>query len=164
MFETLQDAEWVQLTSEISAPKGVGGADADQPSLRRRMEWAGTLFVAAGIMSLAGFVLVALGTASEISILGANFAIGSAFLSPLVPWGIGLIGVGVMFGFFGAAVKGPSVEWRDIPRDSEETETAVPRPPGMRYACPGCGGDVYMSQPACPACGYALPVARATEL
>lgn len=27
---------------------------------------------------------------------------------------------------------------------------------GMRYACPGCGGDVYQGQTACPVCGHAL--------
>ena len=28
--------------------------------------------------------------------------------------------------------------------------------PGLRYACPGCGGDVYHGQTACPSCGYQL--------
>ncbi len=30
-------------------------------------------------------------------------------------------------------------------------------PRGIRYACPGCGGDVYAGEPACPACGTRLP-------
>jgi hypothetical protein len=29
-------------------------------------------------------------------------------------------------------------------------------PHPMRYACSGCGGDVYLGQTACPACGHAL--------
>jgi len=28
--------------------------------------------------------------------------------------------------------------------------------PGLRYACPGCGGDVYHGQTVCPACGRVL--------
>lgn len=27
---------------------------------------------------------------------------------------------------------------------------------GLRYACPGCGGDVYMGETRCAACGHAL--------
>jgi hypothetical protein len=27
---------------------------------------------------------------------------------------------------------------------------------GLRYACPGCGGDVYQGQTVCPACGSPL--------
>ncbi len=38
----------------------------------------------------------------------------------------------------------------------------VPEPPrGMRYACPGCGADVYAGQAVCPECGAALPAANA---
>ncbi len=35
----------------------------------------------------------------------------------------------------------------------------VPKEPPhpMRYACPGCGGDVYMGQATCPECGHVLP-------
>ncbi len=33
----------------------------------------------------------------------------------------------------------------------------VPRPSGFRYACPGCGGDVYAGERTCPACGARLP-------
>ncbi len=27
---------------------------------------------------------------------------------------------------------------------------------GLRYACPGCGGDVYQGESTCPACGQVL--------
>ncbi len=27
---------------------------------------------------------------------------------------------------------------------------------GLRYACPGCGGDVYRGETSCPTCGHAL--------
>ncbi len=27
----------------------------------------------------------------------------------------------------------------------------------LLYTCPGCGGDVYTDQLACPKCGHALP-------
>src|SRR2546422_4134952 len=27
---------------------------------------------------------------------------------------------------------------------------------GLRYACPGCGGDVYLGQAVCPQCGHVL--------
>jgi hypothetical protein len=30
-------------------------------------------------------------------------------------------------------------------------------PHPLRYACPRCGGDVYVGQTTCPACGHALP-------
>lgn len=30
-------------------------------------------------------------------------------------------------------------------------------PRGIRYACPGCGGDVYAGERTCPACGTRLP-------
>lgn len=30
---------------------------------------------------------------------------------------------------------------------------------GLRYACPGCGGDVYQGQNKCPDCGYDLKAA-----
>ncbi len=32
----------------------------------------------------------------------------------------------------------------------------VARPSGFRYACPGCGGDVYAGESDCPACGHPL--------
>lgn len=33
----------------------------------------------------------------------------------------------------------------------------------LRYACPGCGGDVYQGQTTCPECGYQLPQFPTTE-
>lgn len=130
--ETLHGTERMVLSGEPSPLAGVGMADADQHSMRQRMRWSMRhrmiwsrgLFVAAGLVSFLGFLLVAAGTASEISILGANSWFGSATLSSLIPWGIVFIGLGVMLGFFGAAVKGPSVEWKDISPDSKEWTTA----------------------------------------
>ncbi len=42
-----------------------------------------------------------------------------------------------------------------------ETTRPVASPPvdtsrGFRYACPGCGGDVYSGQAVCHACGRSL--------
>ncbi len=37
------------------------------------------------------------------------------------------------------------------------------RAEGLRYACPGCGGDVYHGQAVCPACGARLPQLPETE-
>ncbi len=118
------------------------------------------LFASGGILCALGFLLLALGIAWGITLSVSSFGPGSAYLSPLVPWGIVLIGFGVMLGFFGAAVKGPSVEWREIVPDSEESGAIGSRPEGFRYACPGCGGDVYSGQSVCPACGRSLRGAR----
>ncbi len=131
-------------------------ARGDEPSLRRRMQTSAALFTIGGILCFVGFLMVASGTASEIPVLGSNTIVGAAFLNPLVPWGIGLIGFGVMLGFFGAATRGPSIEWKDIPPEREESSSVGPRPRGLRYACPACGGDVYTGQAACPTCGRKL--------
>ncbi len=104
--------------------------------------------------------MVAVGTAQPIP-LTTGFGLGSAFLDALVPWGIGIIGLGVLLGFFGAAVKGPSMEWRDVGPDIVEQPPIAPRAPGYHYACPGCGGDVYSSQAVCPECGHQLTVRSA---
>ncbi len=37
-----------------------------------------------------------------------------------------------------------------------EYETPAEEARGLRYACPGCGGDVYHGQAACPTCGRPL--------
>ncbi len=42
-----------------------------------------------------------------------------------------------------------------VPSGAAETEERVP---GLRYACAGCGGDVYQGQEKCPDCGYDLKV------
>src|SRR3989442_10148896 len=34
---------------------------------------------------------------------------------------------------------------------------------GLRYACPGCGGDVYLGQAVCPQCGHVLPDSSASN-
>jgi hypothetical protein len=34
---------------------------------------------------------------------------------------------------------------------------------GLRYACPGCGGDVYHGQAVCPQCGYVLADSSASN-
>ncbi len=39
--------------------------------------------------------------------------------------------------------------------------SGAPEPPHpTRYACPGCGGDVYMGQAVCHACGRSLIAAQ----
>ncbi len=40
----------------------------------------------------------------------------------------------------------------------EALRNPVPKekPHPLRYACPGCGGDVYMGQAVCPSCGRSL--------
>ncbi len=130
----------------------------EQPSLRSRMVQAGWLFGSAGVLCFLGFVLVAVGLAQPILFSSFN-GFGSGVLSGLVPWGFGLIGFGVMLGFFGAAVKGPSKEWAEIAAESDSEEGLAARPGGFRYACPGCGSDVYSNQAQCPACGHRLPAA-----
>ncbi len=119
------------------------------------MVQAGWLFGSAGLFCFLGFVLVAVGLAQPIAFSSFN-GFGSGVLSGFVPWGFGLIGFGVMLGFFGAAVKGPSREWAEIAVDSDSEEGLSPRPAGFRYACPGCGSDVYAGQRTCPACGHLL--------
>jgi hypothetical protein len=125
---------------------------------------AGWLFGLAGVVSFIGFLMVAVGTAQEIPLFTPNFGFGTAFVSGLVPWGIGVIGLGVMLGFFGAAVKGPSVEWRDIKPEPEMAIETGPRPPGTRFACPGCGGDVYTGQASCHECGCVLQRAQPSSV
>ncbi len=143
------------------APGSTGDESGfEPPSLRRRMETTAWLMVTAGILSIIGFVMVAVGVAQGFVLLGTQFGSGIAFVSDLVPWGVAFVGFGVMLGFFGAAIKGPSMEWRDIAPETEALVDTSPRPPGMRYACPGCGGDVYMGQGVCPACGQRLPGIR----
>ncbi len=122
------------------------------------MVQAGWLFGSAGVLCFLGFVLVAVGLAQPI-LFSSTAGFGSGVLSGLVPWGFGLIGFGVMIGFFGAAVKGPSKEWAEIAVESNSDEDLTARPTGFRYACPGCGSDVYANQPNCPACGRILGVA-----
>jgi len=133
----------------------------DSLSLWDRMRTAMWLLVSAGTLSFIGFVFIAIGS-SEATVLGANFGIGSVLVSPLVSWGLVLLGFGVMLGFFGLAVKGPSVEWSVMARGPPVAAAEISRPPGSRYACPGCGGDVYTSQAACPECGHALAGAQSS--
>lgn len=57
----------------------------------------------------------------------------------------------VLIGFAVTVVEG-DLESRFAPPTTEP-----PRP--LRYACPGCGGDVYVGQGFCPDCGAALPAA-----
>lgn len=110
--------------------------------------------VGAGILCLVGFLIVAAGLAQGLIVVG-----GFAYLSSLVPWGVVFTGVGVALGFLGAAVKGPSMEWQDLPPPAKPSD-AAPHPAGIRFACPNCGGDVYASEASCPTCGHRLSEAR----
>ncbi len=129
--------------------------------LRRRMVYAQRLAISAGVVTCFGFILVAIGVGSEVLVVGAYMPIGFLEISPFIPWGIGVIGFGFLLGYLGAAIKGPSAEWRDVAPSSASGNDLLVRPPTSRYACPGCGGDVYVGQPNCPGCGAALPGSRA---
>ncbi len=45
--------------------------------------------------------------------------------------------------------------------DVKRLQTAPEHRRGFRYACPGCGADVYGGQAFCPECGKPLPAANA---
>lgn len=80
----------------------------------------------------------------------------------IIAIGIILLGFGLLLALIGIAVKGPSREWSEVaPPPVGTVETPVA--PGFRYACPGCGGDVYSRQTTCPACGHALMTPRAPD-
>jgi hypothetical protein len=135
-----------------------GWDDWGPRTLWDRMHAASSLMMLAGCLSFVGFLMIAVGTL-DLWVVGTSFGAGPLLVSPLIPWGIVVLGLGVMCGFFGAAVKGPSREWNEVaapPGEAVETSQA----PGFRYACPGCGGDVYANQAVCPACGHSLPAAR----
>ena len=51
--------------------------------------------------------------------------------------------------FLGVAVIAHTMQTSTAPQVTEP-----PHP--LRYACPGCGGDVYMGQAVCHACGHSL--------
>ncbi len=60
-------------------------------------------------------------------------------------------GIVLMVAIIGAAVEVP-----------QSTPFGATQPPlSVRYACPGCGGDVYAGQGTCPSCGQVLPAAGA---
>lgn len=75
-----------------------------------------------------------------IAIVGAFFLGGIALLVGIVLIGAGVI---VVEGELGAQM---------YPSPKEPSHP-------FRYACPGCGGDVYGGQTTCPVCGVALPAA-----
>lgn len=133
--------------------------EAGPSSLRGRMTQAAALFASAGVVCFVGLVLAAAGLAQPI-LFSSSFGFGSAVVSPLVPWGLGLLGFGVMLGFFGAAVKGPSKEWSEIAEGTSLEENPGSPSGGLWYACPGCGADVHSTQATCPQCGYRLTAAR----
>lgn len=67
----------------------------------------------------------------------------------------GLLGIMAGFVLMGLAVIAAAGTAVETPRPSN--------PLGMRFACPGCGGDVYVGQDACPACGYRLKTASSSS-
>jgi hypothetical protein len=109
------------------------------------MGYAGGLLAFSGIVSFLGFAMVGVGMSQPIPIVG-----GFAFFSPTVAQGIVFIGLGVLLGALGAAMKGPSREWSEI----------APNPPGPRpldfpmRKCPNCGVHSYLK--VCPECGHKL--------
>ena len=142
------------------------GGDAEDLgpfSLRLRMWYAKWLMVAAGILSFLGFLLIAFGLAQPFATISASYGLGFVVVDRLVAWGVGVVGIGVLLGFFGAAIKGPSREWSEVASMSPVEGRAVVKAQGFRYACPGCGGDVYESQSACPECGHALSGATTSK-
>ncbi len=143
------------LSDSSGEPRDADPGASEPASLRYRMVQAGWLFGSAGVLCFLGFLLVAVGLAQPIEISSFS-GFGSGILSGFVPWGFGLIGFGVMLGFFGAAVKGPSKEWAEIAVEPDSEERLSLGPAGFRYACPGCGSDVYGNQTQCPACGHLL--------
>lgn len=148
------------MQAESKHPTEGKGKGTGRLLLWKRMQYARWLLFSAGILSFLGFVLVALGISDTYA---AGTIVMKVLVSPLVVWGIALIGLGVMLGFFGAAVKGPSREWSDVAPPHPVEAGGTSRPPGFRYACPGCGGDVYTGQTACPECGHSLPGSRASR-
>jgi hypothetical protein len=116
-------------------------------SLRKRMEYARWLLAFGGVVIFVGFVVVGFGISRPIPVLD-----GFAFLSPFVAWGIVLIGLGVMLGFLGAAVKGPSREWSEI---APNPLAPGPFEPSPMRRCPNCGVHTYLN--VCPECGHQMP-------
>ncbi len=143
------------LQPPLKSP-GEGAAAGWTPlSLWERMHQARALLIGAGVLAFLGLAMAAVGTL-DVRVAGTTLGSGPVLVSPLIPWGIVLVGLGAMLGFFGAALKGPSREWGEVVSPAEGLVEA-PVAPGHRYACPECGGDVYTSQTICPACGHALP-------
>ena len=140
---------------QSESERSKGGSPPSEPGFPPlpRIEWyARGLLAFGGVISFVGFVVVAYGLSQPIPVngLAQSFLFGFAFLSPAVAGGIVLIGLGVMFGFVGAAMKGLPREWRE----------AVPSPPlpSARelpiHRCPNCGVHTYLN--VCPECGHRL--------
>ncbi len=120
----------------------IGTGPAALP-LRHRMELTRVLLAFGGVLSFVGLIVVAAGVSQPVAVLG-----GFAFLSPAIAAGTVLAGFGVLLGFLGAAVKGPSREWSEVapgPPRFERRELAPIR------RCPNCG--VHTDLSVCPECG-----------
>ena len=90
--------------------------------------------------------------------MGTSAAYGFAFAAVLAAvfgslffGGSGLI---VAIVLLGLAVMALAAE-----TDARTTPRVTQSPGPFRYACPGCGSDVYAGQPTCPECRSALPAA-----
>ncbi len=67
----------------------------------------------------------------------------------------GILALIIAFVLFGMAIM-------IIAGEVEGLRNPLPQEPlhPLRYACPGCGGDVYRGQATCPVCGQSLPGAQ----
>jgi hypothetical protein len=128
-------------------------------SLRDRISFMRILLSAGAVFSFIGSVLVAYGfywfgvPPPPPSGICYGACGEGLWWNQIIAIGIILIGFGLLLALIGIAVKGPSREWSEVPSPPLGTVGT----PGFRYACPGCGGDVFASQTTCPACGHALP-------
>jgi hypothetical protein len=85
-----------------------------------------------------------------LALAGIAAAIGVLLLGELA-----LILSSVLFGMAILALAGEVEALRNPPLKE------APHP--LRYACPGCGGDVYGGQSTCPECGHALPALQTPQ-
>lgn len=77
-----------------------------------------------------------------VAVIGIFFFGGLALIAAIV-----LIGLAVM-------AVAAEVDVKRLPHAPEPGR-------GFRYACPGCGADVYGGQTFCPECGKPLPATNA---
>ena len=129
-------------------------------SLRDRISLMRVLVSVGGVLAFIGFLFVAYG----FYWFGVpppppnGVCYGSCeglWWNQIIAIGVGVIGFGLLLALFGVAIKGPSREWSETAPAPPAIETG--RVPGFRYACPGCGSDVYSTQTTCPECGQRLP-------
>ena len=103
-------------------------------------------------------LLFVFGGALAVGISEPGSTVSGGFLrTALVTGGLAAAGV-ILF------LRG-STRWWHI---SQSGSSVGYRPPddlarGLRYACPGCGGDVYLGQSVCAQCGHVLADSSASN-